>query len=113
LAVAGSYVGGWVGHWLPGRSRRVELEHTETAAGHLVERFRLFFIIVLRETVMTTGAAFVGEPFSPVRLLALAISLSGTIALWWCYFQRAEALGAGAAEAARTPALSRCGAHGS
>ena len=113
MAVAGSYVGGWVGHWLPGRSRRVELEHTETAAGHLVERFRLFFIIVLRETVMTTGAAFVGEPFSPVRLLALAISLSGTIALWWCYFQRAEALGAGAAEAARTPALSRCGAHGS
>lgn len=105
LAVAGSYVGGWVGHWLPGRGRRVELEHTEIAAVHLVERFRLFFIIVLGETVMMTGAAFVGEPFAPVRLLALAIGLSGTIALWWCYFERAEALGAGAAEDAGAVAL--------
>src|SRR6185503_7243193 len=50
----------------------VDLEHTEIAAGHLVERFRLFFIIVLGETVLTTGSAFAGEPFEAERLLALA-----------------------------------------
>ena len=100
VAVASGYVGGWVQHWLPGRGRRVDLEHTEIAAGHLVERFRLFFIIVLGETVLTTGNAFVGEPFELDRLLALAIAFAGTVALWWCYFQRAEALGAEAAETA-------------
>src|SRR6185436_15961923 len=46
----------------------------------------------------TTGNAFVGEPFALERLLALAIGFAGTVALWWCYFERAEALGAGAAE---------------
>jgi low temperature requirement protein LtrA len=100
LAVALAYAGGWAQHWLPGRGRRVDLEHTEIAAGHLVERFRLFFIIVLGETVLTTGSAFVGEPFDLERLLALAIGFAGTVALWWCYFQRAEALGAQAAETA-------------
>jgi low temperature requirement protein LtrA len=98
LAVAGAYVGGWAQHWLPGRGRRVDLEHTEIAAGHLVERFRLFFIIMLGESVLAMGNAFAGEPFELERLLALAIGFAGTVALWWCYFQRAEALGARAAE---------------
>jgi low temperature requirement protein LtrA len=100
LAVAAAYGGAWAQHWLPGRGRRVDLEHTEIAGGHLVERFRLFFIIVLGETVLTMGTAFAGEPFEPERLLALAIGFAGTVALWWCYFQRAEALGAQAAETA-------------
>ena len=100
LAVAAAYGGAWAQHWLPGRGRRVDLEHTEIAGGHLVERFRLFFIIVLGETVLTMGNAFVGEPFEVERLLALAIGFAGTVALWWCYFQRAEPLGAHAAETA-------------
>jgi len=43
------------------------------------------------------GTAFTGEPFELERLLALAIGFSGTVALWWCYFQRSEAIGAEAA----------------
>jgi low temperature requirement protein LtrA len=100
VAVAVAYSGAWAQHWLPGRGRRVDVEHTEIAGGHLVERFRLFFIIVLGETVLTTGNAFAGEPFELERLLALAIGFAGTVALWWCYFQRAEPLGAEAAETA-------------
>ena len=100
LAVATAYGGAWTQHWLPGRGRRVDAEHTEIAAGHLVERFRLFFIIVLGETVLTTGSAFAGEPFDAERLLALAIAFTGTVALWWCYFQRVEGLAAQAAETA-------------
>jgi low temperature requirement protein LtrA len=100
LAVAVAYGGGWARHWLPGRGQRVELEHTEIAAGHLVERFRLFFIIVLGETVLTMGTAFAAEPFEFERLLALAIGFAGTVALWWCYFQRVEGIGAEAAETA-------------
>jgi low temperature requirement protein LtrA len=52
------------------------------------------------ETVLTTGAAFTGEPFELERLLALAIGFTGTVALWWCYFQRSEAIGAEAAATA-------------
>ena len=98
LAVAGAYVGAGVRHWLPGRGHQMDLAHAELAAGHLVERFRLFFIIVLGETVLTTGTTFVAEPFSLERLLALMISFTGTVALWWCYFQRVEGIGARAAE---------------
>ncbi len=46
------------------------------------------------------GNAFASEPFELERLLALAIGFTGTVALWWCYFERAEGLGADAAVSA-------------
>src|SRR4051794_24411128 len=100
LAVAITYAGGWALHWLPGRGRFIDLEHTGISGGHLVERFRLFFIIVLGETVLSTGAAFTSEPFTLERLLALAVAFTGSVALWWCYFGRIEAIGIEAAETA-------------
>jgi low temperature requirement protein LtrA len=93
IAVVATYVGVSFLHWLPGRGQRIDIGHTEIAGGHLLERFRLFFIIALGETVLTMGAAFTDEPFELERLLALAIGFAGTVALWWCYFQRAEPLG--------------------
>jgi low temperature requirement protein LtrA len=100
LAVVTAHGGAWALHWLPGRGRAIDLAHTEIAGGHLVERFRLFFIIALGETVLTTGAAFTDQPFELERLLALAIGFTGTVALWWCYFQRAERIGLELAETA-------------
>ena len=99
-AVLATYTGAWLLHWLPGRGRAIDRDHTEVAAGHLVERFRLFFIILLGETVLTMGTAFADVPFELQRLLALAIAFTGTVAIWWCYFQRSEGIGVGAAEAA-------------
>jgi low temperature requirement protein LtrA len=93
VAVAATYVGVSSLHWLPGRGQRMDIRHTEIAGGHLLERFRLFFIIALGETVLTMGTAFTDEPFELERLVALAIGFTGTVALWWCYFQRAEPLG--------------------
>ena len=87
-------------HWLPRRVQRVDLDHTEVAGEHLLERFRLFFVIALGETVLTTGTAFAGEPFTLARLVALAIGFTGALALWWCNFERAEQIGAEAADAA-------------
>jgi low temperature requirement protein LtrA len=100
VAVVATHAGTWGLHWLPGRGRRIDLGHTEIAAGHLLERFRLFFIIALGETVLTMGNAFTDEPFELERLLALAIGFTGTVALWWCYFQRAEGIGVEVAEMA-------------
>ncbi|MEZ5122141.1 MAG: low temperature requirement protein A [Solirubrobacterales bacterium] len=98
LAVAASYAGATSQHWLPRRGRRVDLQHTEIVGEHLLERFRLFFLIALGETVITTGTAFTDQPFTPARLLALAISFTGSVALWWCYFHRSERIGSHAAE---------------
>jgi low temperature requirement protein LtrA len=100
IAVVATHTGTWTLHWLPGRGRRVDLAHTEIAAEHLIERLRLFFIIALGETVLTMGNAFTDEPFELERLLALAIGFAGTVALWWCYFQRAEKVGVAVAEQA-------------
>jgi len=41
LAVVATQAGVWSLHWLPGRVRAIDLEHTGIAAGHLIERFRL------------------------------------------------------------------------
>jgi low temperature requirement protein LtrA len=99
-AVLATHAGAWALHWLPGRGRAIDLSHTEIAGGHLVERFRLFFILALGETVLTMGTAFTDEPFELERLLALAVGFSGTVALWWCYFHRAERIGLELAERA-------------
>jgi hypothetical protein len=90
IAVVATHAGAWALHWLPGRGRRIDLAHTEIAPEHLIERLRLFFIVALGETVLTMGTAFTDEPFELERLLALAIGFTGTVALWWCYFQREE-----------------------
>jgi low temperature requirement protein LtrA len=100
VAVAATYAGVSSLHWLPGRGRRIDLEHSEIAGTHLIERFRLFFIIALGESVLVTGNAFTSEPFELKRLLALVIAFTGTVALWWCYFQRIEGIGVEAAETA-------------
>jgi len=100
LAVAATYTGVSTLHWLPGRGQRIDLGRTEIAGEHLIERFRLFFIIALGETVFTMGTAFTDEPFELERMVALAIGFTGTVALWWCYFQRAERIGVEVAETA-------------
>ena len=100
IAVAATYAGVASLHWLPGRGRRIDLAHSEIAGGHLIERFRLFFIIALGETVLVTGNTFTNEPFELERLLTLVIAFTGSLALWWCYFERAEAVGVEAIETA-------------
>ncbi|WP_053226303.1 low temperature requirement protein A [Solirubrobacter soli] len=100
LAVAVGYAGVTTLHWLPRRGKRIDLRHAEIASEHLIERFRLFFIIALGETVLTMGTAFTDEPFALDRLLALAFGFTATVALWWNYFERAEGI---AVEATETP----------
>jgi low temperature requirement protein LtrA len=95
-AVAVTYAGALALHWLPGRGQRIDVHHSGIAGDHLLERLRLFFLITLGEVVLTMGTAFAHEPFTAERLLALAISFAGAVAIWWCYFQNVEdtALGA-------------------
>jgi low temperature requirement protein LtrA len=93
IAVAATYAGAAALHWLPVRGRAVDLQHTDIAAGHLLERLRLFFLIALGETVLTTGEALSDVEIDASRIVAMAVAFAGIVALWWCYFGRVESLG--------------------
>ena len=55
--------------------------------GHLVERFGLFVIIALGESVVNIGAAAAGLPdLTGLTLIAVAASFVLAGALWWVYF---------------------------
>jgi low temperature requirement protein LtrA len=99
LAVAASYGGVIAGHPLPGRRSPFSTD-SQIYAEHLLERFRLFFLIALGETVLTIGNAFADTSVDAERLVALAAAFVGTVALWWCYFHRAERLGIAAVDGA-------------
>ncbi|HEV7400871.1 MAG TPA: low temperature requirement protein A [Solirubrobacterales bacterium] len=102
VAVLITYGGVIAGHPLPGRKSPFSSD-SQIYAEHLLERFRLFFLIALGETVLTIGNAFAGQPVQADRLLVLAAAFTGTVALWWCYFHRAEDIGIKAVEGAGDP----------
>jgi low temperature requirement protein LtrA len=87
-----TYGGVIAGHPLPGR-RSPFSSDSQIYAEHLLERFRLFFLIALGETVLTIGNAFADLSVTADRLVVLAAAFTGTVALWWCYFHRAEDIG--------------------
>jgi low temperature requirement protein LtrA len=97
LAVAITYGGVIAGHPLPGRRSPFSFD-SQIYAEHLLERFRLFFLIALGETVLSVGNVFASEPIEAERLLALTVAFIGTVSLWWCYFHRAERIGMDAVE---------------
>ena len=97
-----TYGGVIAGHPLPGR-RSPFSSDSQIYAEHLLERFRLFFLIALGETVLTLGNAFAGEPVAADRLLVLALAFTGSVALWWCYFHRAEEIGVRAVQETDNP----------
>lgn len=102
VAVLVTYGGVIAGHPLPGK-RSPFSSDSQIYAEHLLERFRLFFLIALGETVLTIGNVFANAPVDAERLLALAAAFAGTVSLWWCYFHRAERAGTEAIEGPATP----------
>jgi low temperature requirement protein LtrA len=97
-----TYGGVIAGHPLPGRKSPFSSD-SQIYAEHLLERFRLFFLIALGETVLTLGNAFAGQEVAADRLFVLAVAFTGSVALWWCYFHRAEEIGVRAVQEADKP----------
>jgi low temperature requirement protein LtrA len=102
IATLVTYGGVIAGHPLP-RRRSPFSSDSQIYAEHLLERFRLFFLIALGETVLTLGNAFTDQPVQADRLLVLGVAFAGTVALWWCYFHRAEEIGMRAVESSANP----------
>ncbi len=53
---------------------------------HFAERFGLFVIIALGESIILTGATAAGLDLDAAIVLSLVIAFVGTGALWWLYF---------------------------
>ncbi len=55
-------------------------------ASHFAERFQLFVIIALGETIVITGTTTSALDLDLAVLTAFALAFLGTAALWWLYF---------------------------
>jgi low temperature requirement protein LtrA len=71
--------------WVPGRPR---LSHAtwQVETSHFAERFQLFMIIALGESIVLTGATTAELDLDTARLTAFGLAFVGTAALWWLYF---------------------------
>lgn len=90
LAAGIGQIGTWLAHPIPGRW--LHSENLEFQGGHMLERCRLFLIIALGETILTTGAAIATAPMTLMTVATGAAALAGTVALWSLGFGRAGRL---------------------
>lgn len=88
---------------VPGRPR-LTAQSWHIATDHFAERFGLFVIAALGETIILTGATTAAHDLDPATLFAFVQAFVGTAALWWLYFTAGHELGeqALAREATRT-----------
>ena len=84
-ALALDYGAPLVTFWVPGRER-VSPEAWEVGTEHFAERFQLFIIIALGESIVVTGATTSGLDLTLARVTAFALAFLVTAALWWLYF---------------------------
>jgi low temperature requirement protein LtrA len=66
------------------------LTDEEVSTHHLVERFQLFVILVLGESIVLTGATAAGEEMTAARIGAIVVAVLVTATLWALYFGRDE-----------------------
>ena len=85
IALGIDYLGPVFLYRLPGR-RRLGAEAWDVETSHFAERFQLFVIIALGESVVLIGATTTDLDLDAARLTALGLAFAGTAALWWLYF---------------------------
>jgi low temperature requirement protein LtrA len=84
-ALAVDYGAPLVTFWVPGRAR-VAPAAWQVETAHFAERFQLFIIIALGESVVITGATTSDLELDAARMTAFGLAFLGTAALWWLYF---------------------------
>jgi low temperature requirement protein LtrA len=85
IALAIDYGAPSVLYWLPGRPRATH-ETWQVETSHFAERFQLFVIIALGETIVLTGATTAELDLDLATATAFALAFASTAALWWLYF---------------------------
>jgi low temperature requirement protein LtrA len=65
----------------------------EISVGHFVERYRLFVIIALGESIVAIGVGAADQPRDAETLAAILIAFAGAALVWWSYFDWIAAAG--------------------
>ncbi|MEU9131781.1 low temperature requirement protein A [Kitasatospora sp. NPDC048540] len=64
--------------------RRLAKVHYHPA--HLPERFGLFLLVALGESIVGIGGPVAGSPLHPAQLVSVAVAFVISCGLWWLYF---------------------------
>ncbi|MDA0167110.1 low temperature requirement protein A [Solirubrobacter ginsenosidimutans] len=91
IGLAIDYGGPLCTFWVPGM-KRIPPSAWELEVSHFAERFQLFVILALGESIVVTGATASKEDLSAERLASFAVAFLGTAAMWWVYFNAAAAV---------------------
>lgn len=78
-------------YWLPGKGRGTSAAW-EVQTSHFAERFQLFVIIALGESIVLTGAPTSELELTGERVVAFAVAFLTTAAMWWLYFNYVAAI---------------------
>jgi low temperature requirement protein LtrA len=84
-ALAIDYAAPLVLYWVP-RRPRLSGDTWQVETTHFAERFQLFMIIALGESIVITGATTSEQDLDAARLVAFGLAFLSTAALWWLYF---------------------------
>lgn len=91
VALGIDYVAPLVFYRVPGRPS-LDPSAWDVETSHFAERFQLFVIIALGESIVVTGATTSQLSLGPARMAAFAVAFLSTAALWWLYFNYVAAI---------------------
>jgi low temperature requirement protein LtrA len=85
VALAIDYGAPLMTYWFPGRPRLIG-DTWHVGPEHFTERFQLFILLALGESIVVTGNTTSELDLTPARVVAFAVAFIGSAALWWLYF---------------------------
>jgi low temperature requirement protein LtrA len=91
-ALAVDYGGPLTLFGIPGM-RRMEGANWSVGTEHFAERFGLFVILALGESIVITGATTSALALDTPRILAFVMAFLASAAIWWLYFSSVASMG--------------------
>ncbi len=91
-ALALDYCAPLVTYWVPGR-RHLAPATWNVGTEHFAERFGLFIILALGESIVITGATTSELDLGAARIVAFIMAFLSSAAIWWLYFTSVASLG--------------------
>jgi low temperature requirement protein LtrA len=85
IALSIEIFGPTAGYWVPGLGRSSTSDWKIDGA-HMAERFALFVIIALGESILVTGATAASVKATAPVICAFLVAFVGSVAMWWIYF---------------------------
>jgi low temperature requirement protein LtrA len=78
--------------WVPGRPR-LEGATWDVGTEHFAERFGLFIILALGESIVLIGATTSESDLTPATIVAFVMAFLASAAIWWLYFTSVARIG--------------------